>query len=349
MREARPSLMSRLRGRLAGNLRRAVVDQSRAVRDHSNDLEQQRHRLAEIDDAIVVLREDIATVRQYMPIVLNTISSQNAAMRQIRRSEAALSAASERVETVDALSARLAEAERSAGAAEAAVATAQAQAEEAAQFVGDHASRLAYLESRLEFIRRETLYEVRFGARSPSAQAEGLEPSAPPQIDGDIRLNVGCGHVTVPGYLNVDVRALPGVDLVADVCSLPFEAESVAEIRCAHLLEHFPREELRRKVLPHWFALLRPGGRVVAVVPDAEAMLAGYAAGQMTFEELRRVTFGDQEYDGDYHFTMFTAGDLAELFVEAGFLRPATVASGRRNGDCLEFEMTACKGDGAAS
>ena len=33
----------------------------------------------------------------------------------------------------------------------------------------------------------------------------------------------------------------------------------MSEIYSAHLLEHFPEEELSRELLPYWYSLLRPG------------------------------------------------------------------------------------------
>ena len=51
------------------------------------------------------------------------------------------------------------------------------------------------------------------------------------------------------------------------------EPGTLRELRSSHLLEHFPQEELRRRLLPYWFSLLAPGGRFTAIVPDGEAMV----------------------------------------------------------------------------
>ena len=57
------------------------------------------------------------------------------------------------------------------------------------------------------------------------------------------RLNVGCGRNIVPGWINLDAAALPGVDIVADLEScrdrpLPIESDSVDEFLLSHVLEH---------------------------------------------------------------------------------------------------------------
>lgn len=275
--------------------------------------------------ALAELSEGAVALNRHLPGLLNAISSQNAAAREARRTELQLreemAGLRQRFEDdADHLNKRV---------------------DETANHLGD---RLALLEQRLEFVRREILFESRYGGES-----RGMAAQPPPQIvapeklsaGDDIRLNLGCGHIPVEGFLNVDGRPLDGVDIVAEVGNLPFEPGTVGTIRSAHLLEHFPVEELRRRLLPYWFELLRPGGTLIAIVPDAETMLAEHAAGRMTFEELRLVTFGDQEYDGDFHFNMFSKASLTELLASAGFTDVRVVEEGRRNGVCYEMEFSA--------
>lgn len=209
------------------------------------------------------------------------------------------------------------------------------------------------LEQRIEFARCEALFELRYRHTGDSAQVRA-EPATTPRIldpakleaherAGGVRLNVGCGHKPDANRLNVDMRELPGVDIVATVETLPFDPRSVQEIYSAHVLEHFPLEQLRRRILPAWTQLLRAGGQLRAVVPDAQAMLEAHARGEFDFEALRLVLFGGQEYEGDFHFNMFTPASLTDLLVEQGFVDIEIPARGRRNGDCLEFEIVGTK------
>ncbi len=67
----------------------------------------------------------------------------------------------------------------------------------------------------------------------------------------DTSINVGCGHEVVPGYWNVDVRRVDGIDFAADVRRLPLASGSVRTARAGSLLEHFddpsvPLAELHR-------------------------------------------------------------------------------------------------------
>ncbi|SEB00358.1 hypothetical protein [Variovorax sp. YR216] len=209
----------------------------------------------------------------------------------------------------------------------------------------------SYLFGRVEFVRRELLYEVRYGASAQHRAGEKLEATtqilAPEKLKDarrkGLRLNLGCGHVPLDGYLNVDRRALPGVDLVAEIDNLPFQDGEISEIHSAHVLEHFPQEQLRRSLLPYWQGLLRTGGTLRAVVPDAEAMMDHYSRGEYPYQSLREVTFGGQDYEGDFHFNMFTPASLTELLEEAGFKNVRVVERGRRNGECYEFEIVATK------
>lgn len=205
---------------------------------------------------------------------------------------------------------------------------------------------------RVEFVRREILFEFNHGAGKKSTpngtETQEIEPRI---ISADkfeaardekrLRLNLGCGHIALADYINVDARDLPGVDVVADVGNLPVEENSVDEIFSAHLIEHFPLETLRRRLLPYWCSKLRPGGTFKAVTPDAAAMVQATAAGTMSFEDFREVTYGTQDYDGDYHFNLFTPGSLQELLQEMGFKEISVPVAARRNGKCFEFEIVA--------
>ncbi len=130
-----------------------------------------------------------------------------------------------------------------------------------------------------------------------------------------LRLNLGCGHRALPEYLNVDTRAFPGVDIVADVSSVPFGPSEVSEIFSSHVLEHFPAEKLRRQLLPYWASLLKSGGIFVAIVPDVDAIA------------------------GNFQFDRFTPKTLEDIFLEAGLTNFEVTVRGRKNGACLEMEV----------
>jgi predicted SAM-dependent methyltransferase len=73
---------------------------------------------------------------------------------------------------------------------------------------------------------------------SPFFQRRRWDP--PPATRG--RLHVGCGQEAIPGWINVDIRKLPGVDRVVDVTEgLPFSG--LEAIYAEHFLEHLSLEQ----------------------------------------------------------------------------------------------------------
>ena len=208
-----------------------------------------------------------------------------------------------------------------------------------------------YLLGRVEFVRRELMFELRYGASQFSAGSGPVrgknEILSPEKLEKAritrLCLNVGCGHLPIQGYLNVDRRVLPGVDIVAEADDLPFEPDTIDEIFSAHFLEHFPQEQLRRQLLPNFFILLKKGGLFRAVVPDAQAMIRQYANGVYEYDDMREVMYGAQDYDGDFHYNMFTPESLTQILSESGFTNMTIVESGRKNGRCYEFEISAQK------
>jgi hypothetical protein len=198
---------------------------------------------------------------------------------------------------------------------------------------------------RLEVYRTEALLEIRYGKNKPEihkskiVKQKRLEEF---QISG-MKINLGCGHIPLADYLNVDARELPGVDVIADVSDLPFPKGTVQTIFSSHLLEHFPQEELKRRLIPYWFDVLSQGGEFRAIVPDGEAMLKGAGEGTYSFEDFRQVLFGGQDYEGDFHFNLFTPKSLEDILRDVGFINIKCHAKGRPNGQCFEFEMSAAK------
>jgi SAM-dependent methyltransferase len=89
-----------------------------------------------------------------------------------------------------------------------------------------------------------------------------------------MKLNLGCGEHAWPGWVNMDMAPLPGVDVVHDAMKTPwpFEAESFDEIFASHFLEHVPHHHASGRdgflvVMEEIERVLKPGGRLVARVP----------------------------------------------------------------------------------
>ncbi|MEO8753248.1 MAG: methyltransferase domain-containing protein [Casimicrobiaceae bacterium] len=82
-----------------------------------------------------------------------------------------------------------------------------------------------------------------------------------------LHLNLGCGRSPLPGWVNVDMTAMPGVDVVAnlDTCRtvpLPFADNSASQMRMSHVLEHIAdtlglMQELHRVAEPGAICTIR--------------------------------------------------------------------------------------------
>ena len=119
-----------------------------------------------------------------------------------------------------------------------------------------------------------TALEQRYRAR----QARGwllraLEPPAPfvmnprEPVDfplGRWNLYIGGAGRTVPGYLNLDLFPMPGVDIAADAEPLPFGDAIFQRVECDAVLEHV-RDPVR--VAGELRRVLAPGGYLHLVTP----------------------------------------------------------------------------------
>jgi len=278
-----------------------------------------------IDSRTSELEAQIEALNRYLPTAINTIASQNAASRLTQRQ---LQSCQTRLA---ALEVRLAGLEAG---------------------VEGHAAAIMETRERIEFVRKEILLEQRYNGTAETAPSADAGNALVPRVtneqkvramEGNLRVNVGAGHITRDDYLNVDSRELPGIDIVADIRQLPFQQGQLKEIYSAHLLEHFPVEELRRVVLPRWVSLLEDGGKLVSVVPDVETMVAERAAGRIPFDEFVEVMYGGQEYPGDFHFSGFSKEMLTRLLEDAGLEDVKGIEEGRRNGACYEMEIEAVR------
>lgn len=81
-----------------------------------------------------------------------------------------------------------------------------------------------------------------------------------------LRLNLGGGQRPMPGYYNLDLRAMPGVDIVADLneplAELP--DDSVEAVYSRHVLEHIARFE---ELVAELHRVTCTDGRIEIIVP----------------------------------------------------------------------------------
>jgi SAM-dependent methyltransferase len=81
---------------------------------------------------------------------------------------------------------------------------------------------------------------------------------------GRWNLYIGGGGCVVPGYVNVDLFPLPGVDVAADAAFLPFPGGVFQRVECDAVLEHVESPEAVMREIER---VLAPGGYAHLVVP----------------------------------------------------------------------------------
>ncbi len=146
-----------------------------------------------------------------------------------------------------------------------------------------------------------------------------------------LKIYYGCGNVQQSGYINVDIRWTPAVDLLGDLrrCSRILEGRC-SEVYLSHVLEHYrsPGKERRESfdtihgALRDIYKMLEPGGVVRIAVPDFAALCRLYLSGQVALHpRLAGRIMGEQNYPENLHRCIFDAVFLEQCFQETGFER----------------------------
>jgi predicted SAM-dependent methyltransferase len=139
----------------------------------------------------------------------------------------------------------------------------------------------------------------------------------------EVKLHLGCGNKEIEGYINVDCRFLPSVDVVDNVRFLrSFKKNSVDVIYACHVLEHFSRWDYRQ-VLQRWHEILKPGGILRIAVPDFEKLVQHYLKTK-NLRDISGLLYGGQDYPENNHFWCWDYSEMQKDLEETGFknIRP---------------------------
>lgn len=82
-----------------------------------------------------------------------------------------------------------------------------------------------------------------------------------------LKLDLGCGKTKQAGFIGVDIRKFDGVDQEVDLRQpWPWADNSVAQVFCAHFIEHLKPAERIHFVNELWRVLV-PGGTATIIIP----------------------------------------------------------------------------------
>lgn len=155
-------------------------------------------------------------------------------------------------------------------------------------------------------------------------------PHTGPAAVAPIRLNLGCGDMLLPGYVNVDVatqRRGHQPDVCCDIRDLSAFADNHAdEVMAIHVIEHFYHWEVV-DLLKEWVRVLKPGGQLVLECPNlisaCEALLKDPEVASRPGTEGNRSMwcfYGDPSWKDPLmcHRWLYTPQSLAQVMHEAG-------------------------------
>jgi predicted SAM-dependent methyltransferase len=142
-----------------------------------------------------------------------------------------------------------------------------------------------------------------------------------------IKLNLGCGHLQIDGFTNIDADPAVEPDVVCDVSNLDslYPDGSVDSIVAYDVIEHFDRFQYAR-VLEHWFKKLAPSGTLLLRTNDWDRLIYHYLTGKLLksrilvdFEKLVWHLMCEHEKPGMGHKWGFNRETMAAALTAAGF------------------------------
>lgn len=138
-------------------------------------------------------------------------------------------------------------------------------------------------------------------------------------------LNVGAGGRTYETYpapnfkcINLDARALPNINVVADVTNLHmFLPGEFDYILASDIIEHFPISKTV-DVLKEWVRVLKLGGIIEFRLPNLAAICRQYFAGGQNAKNISWLLYGGQDYPGNFHYVGFDRAFFKEVCSSVG-------------------------------
>lgn len=136
------------------------------------------------------------------------------------------------------------------------------------------------------------------------------------------RLNLGCGLNTCVTYLNVDIKPLENVDLVADIRHLEFRDGCFTIILAQDIIEHVSLAEAT-VLLEKCFRWLKVNGSLMIYTPNLTYLLflLVSAKGPAAYEAMKWLygSDGQRRDDDNYHRWAYSLHSLTWLLGRIGF------------------------------
>lgn len=146
-------------------------------------------------------------------------------------------------------------------------------------------------------------------------------------VTGLNKINLGCGTDIKKDYVNLEIRDLPGVDIVCDMTEgIPVADNTFDYALAKDLLEHFPLD-YTDTIMQEWNRILKPGGHIEIMVPNTLLNINNWLngntkcrkEGESITERFSCIMFGGQDYSGNFHYQLFDKERLWDVVSRNGF------------------------------
>jgi len=140
-----------------------------------------------------------------------------------------------------------------------------------------------------------------------------------PSPSNGVNLQLGCGPIEHPDFINVDASYFPHVHYMRGLDDLsPFASGSVDLIYASHCLEHYSYRETE-SVLAEWYRTLKPGGCLRLSVPDFDVLSKAFQESGWNIEAVEVYVLGGHGNTYNCHYALFNHERLSERLRAAGF------------------------------
>lgn len=142
-------------------------------------------------------------------------------------------------------------------------------------------------------------------------------------FDKGPRIHLGSGEINIQGWINIDARNFKHTHIIDQDFELKeFTDESISEIYLCHVLEHFSFKDSLR-LLEKLNKKLSKGSIIRISVPDFSKLKMIYDQ-TSNLEQIKFALMGGQNYENDFHKSIYDFKILSELLNQANFRNPTT-------------------------
>ena len=162
----------------------------------------------------------------------------------------------------------------------------------------------------LKFFPRHLLSPLKFEIHMLLVRMSTFTKANQYQDQKNLLVNIGSGDAGKIGWVNIDAFKAKSVNCVYDARKrLPFSDNSVKCLFSEHFVEHLDYNEEVPYFITECYRVLKKGGVIRIIVPDAEKYIKAYTKGGWDeLVEMKRL--GDQRTDPCYGFKYKTRMEL---------------------------------------